>query len=116
MTTFVYKAKKSSAETVIGQIKAHSQDEAIELIHELGLLPVTVEMEGIEKKDVSIGLVQKVGTKELYHFSRQMANLLKSGVSLLRALIIMEEQTERPYFKKVIARMTADIKDGHSFS
>jgi len=40
MTTYTYKAKKGTTETVTGQIKAQNQDEAIDLINQLGLLPV----------------------------------------------------------------------------
>ncbi len=43
MTTFTYKAKKNTAETVSGEISANSQDEAIDLINQLGLLPVSVK-------------------------------------------------------------------------
>ena len=116
MTTYVYKAKKTSAETVMGEINADSQDEAIDLINQLGLLPVTIEAQSHEIGDIDLGKVKKVASKDLYIFSRQLANLLKSGVSILRALMIIQDQTQNPYFKKIIDYVGREIKNGRSFA
>lgn len=113
MTTYVYKAKKNTAETVSGQIKAKTEDEAIDLINQLGLLPISIEQQQME---IDLGTPRKIRSKELYLFSRQLSNLLKSGVSLLRALAIIEEQTSNKYFQKVIYHIGANIKNGQSFS
>ncbi len=115
MTTYVYRAKKNSAETVSGQILAHTQDEAIDLISQLGLLPVSIEAKADSAQTQSVRY-QKVKTKDICVFSRQLANLLKSGVSILRSLAILEEQTMQPYFKKVISNIAWGIKNGRSFS
>ena len=116
MTTFVYKAKKSSAETVMGQISADSQDEAIDLINQLGLLPVSVEPKAEERIALQKARPQKIKIQELYIFSRQLANLLKSGMTLLRSLGVLEAQMPQPYLKKVIAQVALNVKNGHSLS
>ena len=102
MATYIYKAKKNAAETVTGQINAQNQDEAIELISQLGFLPVSVVPKTAQERTVDPGRPQKVKAKELYTFSRQLANLLKSGVSIIRALEISEQQTTNAYLKKVV--------------
>ena len=111
MPTFAYKAKKSSAETVSGEISAQTKDEAIDLITQLGFLPVTVEAQTIQ-----LAKPRKIKSKELYLFSRQLANLLKSGVPLLRALKIIGEQTRDLYFRQIIVLMADQVKNGCSFS
>ena len=116
MTTFVYKAKKSNAETVSGQITAQSQEEAIELINQLGFLPISVQPQTDEGPAVDLAQPRKVKSKTIYLFSRQLANLLKSGVSILRALAIIEEQTQDRYFRRVIANIRWGIKNGKSLS
>ena len=45
MAIYTYKAKKSTAETVTGQITADTQDDALELINQLGLLPVSIQVQ-----------------------------------------------------------------------
>jgi type II secretory pathway component PulF len=111
MPTFAYKAKKSSAETVSGQISAQTRDEAIDLINQLGFLPISVEQEAMQAVRP-----QKVKSKDIYVFSRQLANLLKSGVSLLRALSVIETQTKHAYFHQVVVNITNQVKNGRSFS
>ena len=116
MATYVYKAKKSTAETVTGKITAGSQEEAVELINQLGFLPVSVfpeeELPALRKRS----LPRRIKQKELYLFSRQLANLLKSGVSILRALQIISEQTGNGYFRKVIMDIHREVKNGKSLS
>ncbi len=116
-TTYVYKAKKNASETVTGKINARSEDEAIDLINQLGFLPVSIVPEAVtEKEQKAASTVKKIKIKELYIFSRQLANLLKSGLPLLRALGIIGKQTSHPYFKTVISTITDEVKNGKSFS
>ncbi len=111
MPTYIYRAKKSSTETVSGQITAQNKDEAVDLISQLGFLPISVEPQAVKPIQPC-----QIKSKEIYIFSRQLANLLKSGVSILRALKIIEEQTQSVYFKFVISNIADQIKNGRSFS
>jgi type IV pilus assembly protein PilC len=116
MATFVYKAKKNSAETVTGKISARNQDEAVDLITQLGFLPVSIEAQdspGGKNENLNTYSIQG---RELYFFSKQLTHLLKSGTSLLRALHILEGQTQQVKFKKIITRLAWEVKNGRSFS
>lgn len=118
MLTFDYIAKKDTGETVKGKINAQSQDEAIDLVNQLGFMPVSVvpETETGKTKKLNNYKSGKVSSKELSTFSRQLANLLKSGVSIIKALNILEEQTQNYYFKKVISDLVWSVKNGKAFS
>ena len=115
MPTFHYKAKKENAETVLGQISAQDADEAVELINQMGLVPVSVESKSRGASKVET-LQRYVRHKEVYVFGRQLASLLKAGVSILRALEIVGTQTRNPHFKTIIATLGAEIRDGRPFS
>jgi type II secretory pathway component PulF len=116
MTTFLYTAKKDTAETVSGQVAARNQDEAIEYINQLGLLPVSVLPESVDQDTDKKGSIRQVKLKELSVFTRQLSNLLKSGISILRALNILKEQTQSASFRKVISSIVMEIKNGKSLS
>jgi type II secretory pathway component PulF len=116
MTIFYYSAKKKDAQTVKGQIEADNKDDAIEKISQLGLLPVTVDDRLKQMKEERLFLGQRIGPKDLYAFSRQMASLLKAGVTLLKALHILNGQIRHPAFKQVISNVASGIQDGRSFS
>jgi type IV pilus assembly protein PilC len=64
--------------------------------------------------DIQIG--QKSNLKDLVVFSRQLATMIDAGLSILRALSILSEQTESKSLAKVIADMKVDIEQGLSFS
>lgn len=118
MALFQYKAKRKDAQTVLGQMEAQSKDEAVEKINQLGLTAVFVEegkAGGNPVLDVK-ARPQKIPSKELYSFSRQLANLIKSGIPILRTLELIAAQTRDRYFKKVIENISLDVKDGKSFS
>src|SRR5437879_12292871 len=114
MTTFVYKAKKNAVETVVGEIKAHSQDEAVDLIHKLGLLPVSVEEHALQEKKKP--KVRNIPAKDVYLFSRQLANLLRAGVSIPKALAIIGDQSVNNDLKSTVTAISTEIKNGRSFS
>ncbi|HLF19099.1 MAG TPA: type II secretion system F family protein [Candidatus Omnitrophota bacterium] len=116
MATYIYRAKKSTAETVTGTVKAQSQDEAIDLINQLGLLPISVKPQEEREESGAISRTRTVSSKERYIFTKQLANLLKSGVTILRALAIIGEQTHNRFLRRVIEHIGHQIKNGKSLS
>lgn len=116
MPTFQYKAKKGSADTVTGQIMADNKEDAVEKINQLGLVAVTVEEGSPSAPPKRFFKVNRVTLKERYLFSRQLVNLLKSGVSILRALEIIAAQLKNDYFRNIVQEICLGIRDGNSFS
>jgi type II secretory pathway component PulF len=116
MPSYLYKAKKESAETVLGQISAESQEQALELIHQLGLLPVSIEENTAGGHIAGEIKNTRVKSKETYLFSRQLANLIKSGVPLLQALEIIGSQMKSTLFGRVIEDIMTGVRHGRSFS
>ncbi len=122
MPTFQYKAKKDSAgtadavDTVLGQIVAENKEDAVDKINQLGLVAVSVEEGGLSASGRSFTARAQVKSKELYLFSRQLVHLLKSGVSVLRALEVISGQLKNAYFKNMIQSMCSSIRNGSSFS
>ncbi len=118
MPNFVYKAKKANAETMEGQIVAQSREEAVEKINQLGLIPMSVEESSTAtgKRRSSTARTGKVKAKELYLFSRQLVNLLKAGVPILRALELVNSQIKNNYFSGVVEGIRASVRGGRSFS
>ncbi|MBP9854353.1 MAG: type II secretion system F family protein [Candidatus Omnitrophica bacterium] len=118
MITYEYIAKKNNGETVHGKINAQSQDEAIDLVNQLGFIPVSVSA-GLENKKKAVSVKNKYGkvtAKELSTFSRQLANLLKSGVSIVKALDILSEQTQNQYLRNVVSDLLWNVKNGKALS
>lgn len=117
MPTYIYRAKKGSSETVTGHIDARSQEEAIDLINQQGLLPVTIEEKISFMASVQSGGKRgRVTTNEVYDFSRQLASLIKSGIPILRALELIVGQTNNAYFRGILDSIVRKIRNGSTFS
>jgi type II secretory pathway component PulF len=116
MPSYIYKAKKDAANAITGQITAQNEEDALELINQLGLIPVSIEESNAEGVLVSNIRESKVDNKELYLFSKQLAHLLKSGVTLLKGLELLARQTKSVYFSKVLDDVSIGVKSGRSFS
>lgn len=110
MPSFQYQAKQKDAQTVSGQIIAADKEDAVEKIHQLGLIPVKVEEMRFH------GGGRRIKPKVLYNFSRQMTNLLKGGVSILHALELMAGQEKDLYFRNIIQSLHLGIQQGKSLS
>jgi len=116
MPSYIYKAKKDASNTISGQINAQNQEDALEAIHQLGLIPVSIQESNAEGVLFSDIREVKIKPKELYLFSKQLANLLKSSVSLLKALEVLSGQTKNIYLSRVIGDISIGVKSGRSFS
>ena len=82
----------------------------------MGLIPVSIEESNAEGVLFSNIREAKIGTKELYLFSKQLSTLLKSGVTLLKGLEVLAQQTKSIYFSKVLDDISFGVKSGKSFS
>jgi len=116
MPSYLYKAKKDATNSITGQINASNEEDALEMINQLGLIPVSIAESNAEGILFSEIREVKIKDKELYLFSKQLANLLKSGVSLLKALEVLSQQTKSVYFSRVLNDIAIGVKSGRSFS
>ncbi len=114
MPLFTYQAKKNNAENVFGQINASSVDEAVELLSQEGLLPISVQEKQQGSKKVFFQ--KRVSQQDLYLFTRQLVSLLKSGVALLEALDVLSKQVKSLNLRRILVEIAEDIRQGKSFS
>ena len=117
MPIFEYKAKMKSAETVLGEIFAENKEDAVEKIHQLGLMPISLNEKGSSPQQQAV--VTKTGglkRKAVYFFTRQLTSLLRGGVPILRALEIIAKQAKEPCFHSVVQSIYQGIREGKSFS
>ena len=56
--------------------------------------------------------MKRVKAAELAVFSRQLSTMISSGMSILRALYVLEEQTESKFLKETIVAVRKDVEAG----
>lgn len=117
MAAYAYKAiDPLRGGSVEGEIEAENQFGVSEHLRNKGLIVVQIQ----EQKPTDVGDLfarwKKVDGKALVVFTRQLSTMVDSGVSLLRALYILEEQTEDELLQEVVSQVREDIEGGASFA
>lgn len=114
---FNYQARTKTGEIQTGTVEANSRETAIETLQRHDLLVVFLqEISGIPFYARSLKFFQKVKSKELTMFYRQLAILFEADVSPLESLKILGDQTTNPFFRDLIFQVEKDIKGGEPLS
>lgn len=116
MPYYRYTAKDKSGKTVGGQLECPDEKSLIVLLRQQELVILSVQQD--KKKEGATFKSQfraKVKLSDLVLFSRQLATMIDSGISLVQALDILTEQIDSSAFKKVIAEVKKDVSTGTSF-
>lgn len=117
MPSYHYQGKKITGETATGYIDARTKDDAVDLLGRIGILPSQLkEVQSSRSLPQRNGLSGRLKFRYRNLFTVQMANLLRSGVSLLRAIEILKEQSTDEYFSSFLGQVHQGVKDGRSFS
>jgi type IV pilus assembly protein PilC len=118
-TTFQYSVRDRAGKLVTGKIDADSQAAVAQKLKSMGYAPVSIAQSGGSGMSAEISMPKlgaKVKLKDLAIFSRQFATMINSGLSLLRALSILEEQTESKELARVLTEVRQDVETGQSLS
>jgi len=116
MPVFDYKAKKSTGEVITGSLTAENEKVAFAALDKMKLYPMEITSKSIDiepsLKSNVFAPFQKVKGRHLCIFSRQLADLLKAGVPIERALSTLANQTSHKYFAEVIASLREEVAKG----
>jgi type IV pilus assembly protein PilC len=117
-TSYAYKVRDREGKMAAGSMEAESEEAVVSRLRQLGYAPVSIEVEkgaGL-KAEVRLPGSGRVKLKDLAVFSRQFATMINSGLSLLRALTILGEQTSNRRLAQVITLVRAEVEKGTSLS
>ena len=116
--TYRYTASTRQGNLVKGNIKATSEIAAERLIIAKGYIPEHVEIApSMFSLEEAFPTFFKLKPRDIIVFSRQLATLLRSGISLLPSLEILQGQVASSRaFKSFLGSIVNDIRSGGSFS
>jgi type IV pilus assembly protein PilC len=116
--TFAYAALDSSGATLKGTMDAASPEAVARSLSNQKLVPLDVSQAGAGlRRELSLpGLGGGTKLKDLAIFARQFASMTSSGLTLLRSLGILEEQTSKPKLRAAIAQVRSDVQGGSTLS
>jgi type IV pilus assembly protein PilC len=120
-TTFEYKVRDGAGKVLEGTLEADNTGLVAKRLRQMGYVPIDITAKsaasGAMKKDLHVpGFGGRVPLKILAVFSRQFATLISAGLTLFRALNVLEEQTEHPVLGKVVVDVRSQVERGVSLS
>ena len=116
MATYAFKAVDVSGIPQTGQIDgADKKTVTSELVAKgLKVMALDEQKSGL-KMELRLG-PKRVKPAELTVMSRQLATMISSGMTLLRAFYVLEEQVENQLLRETVGAVREDIEAGLSFS
>ncbi len=117
-STYQYSVRDRAGKLVQGQIDADSPTAVATKLKSMGYAPLSITAfnPGMKRELTLPSFGSKVKTKDLAIMSRQFATMINAGLSLLRALVILSEQTENKELAKILVQVSADVEEGQSLS
>jgi type IV pilus assembly protein PilC len=115
MSTFAYKALDPTGTTVQGEIEAEDKVAVASQLRSRGLIVVDIDEQSGASGDI-FERFQKVKPAELTVATRQFSTMVSSGMSMLRALYVLEEQQENKKLKEAFASVRKDVEAGLALS
>ncbi len=117
MANFTYTAKPSGGNIMGGEIQGVSKASVAAELRRRGLTVMSLEeKKGLPNIGELLEGMTSVKLRDKVIFSRQFATMINAGLALLRALYILEEQTENPRLKKIIQAVRMDVEAGMPLS
>lgn len=116
---FHYKGKKASGEIIEGVIEADNSKLVINQLQKMHVYPISIKEVGGGtglNADVSMKIFNRVSGKDVATFSRQISDLLRAGLPLVKSLIVIIKQTNNPKLVTILRTIFSDVEGGISFS
>ena len=115
MSTFVFKAMDLAGAPMRGQVEAENKQAVSDQLRARGLVILDIA-EKHSSMELNLTLFERITLSDLSIFSRQLSTMVSSGMTILRALFVLEEQTEAKKLKEVIVTVRKDVEAGLALS
>jgi type IV pilus assembly protein PilC len=119
-TAWSYTARDAKGKVVKGKLEGSSQGAVVAKLRAMGISPITIQEAGtgtgLQMEIKLPGGGKRIKLKDLAVMARQMATMISAGLSLIRTLNILAEQTENKELGRVLGIVRSDVEQGSSLS
>lgn len=113
MGTYVFTVADLAGVKSSGEVEAESKQALASQLKSRGLIVLNIA-DKRSSQELNLKFMERVKANDLAAFARQLATLITSGVSILRSLYVLEDQTESKALKDVIVSVRKDVEGGAS--
>jgi len=111
MATFVFRAVDLAGVPARGEVDADSKQVVTDQLKARGLIVLDINAKK-GSKELTLSFLERVKAKDLTVMTRQLSTMVSSGVTILRALYVLEEQTESKLLTRTLVQIRKDVEAG----
>jgi type IV pilus assembly protein PilC len=116
MATYAFKALDFAGAPTKGEMEAGDKQAVAAQLRSKGLIVVDIEEQAPASAGDLLARFKRVKADDLVIATRQLSTMVNSGMSLLRSLYVIEEQTESDKLREVWIDVRKDVEAGLSLS
>lgn len=116
MPLYEYEAKTKQGAIRKGKMEAADETAVVASLREINVYPINIKLYKESVYNIDLAEYRRVTLKDIYVFCREISYVLAAGISILKALEILKQQTENTRLKKVIIYVSDSVKKGESLS
>src|ERR1700721_2453782 len=107
MSTYVFKAIDVGGGKARGEVEADSKQAVSDQLKQRGLIVLDIT-DKHSSKEIELAFLKRVKANDLAVFSRQLSTMISSGMSILRALYVLENQPDNKFLKETVSTDARD--------
>src|SRR5579884_1174675 len=111
MPTYVFKAMDVAGIPAKGEVEAVSKQDVAEQLKQRGLIVLDIASK-YRSKELNLELFSRVKAKDLAVATRQLSTMVSSGMTILRALHVLETQSDSKVLKSTVQAVRQDVEAG----
>ena len=116
MATFAFKAVDLAGVPTRGELDGEDKQTVASQLRAKGLIVLDIEEQKTTDLGDYVGRWKGIKSQELTIATRQLSTMISSGMSLLRALYVLEEQARSDKFRGAITQVRMDVEAGLALS
>jgi type IV pilus assembly protein PilC len=111
MSTYVFKAIDLGGQHAKGEVEAENKQSVADQLKQKGLIVLEIA-DKKQSKDIELPWANRIKLADLSIMTRQLATMISSGMTILRALYVLEAQTENPKLTEELIAVRKEVEAG----
>lgn len=112
MSTYVFKAIDVLGQHAKGEVDAESKQSVADQLKAKGLIVLDIAEKGRASRDIELPFLNRIKLGDLAVLTRQLSTMVSSGMTILRALYVLEAQTENKKLAAELVEVRKDVEAG----
>ncbi len=115
MSVYVWKAMDLTGAKATGEVDADTKQAVADQLKSRGLIVLDIS-DKHSSKEINLSFLNRIKPTDLTIMTRQLSTMVSSGMTILRALYVLEAQTENQLLTETITQVRKDVEAGLALS